>query len=131
MWTRYAPCMIRVKVKTPKPTKIKLVAKDKNQANTEFTNTTKTINGEQDMFIRMPLSPNVLCISITNVAVGERPRAEETTFEVLVYMALNGLKDSSKSDGKIFGFPKSVLIITGVLIVGAIVYTQVIKNRQK
>lgn len=48
-----------------------------------------------------------------------------------VYMALNGLKDSSKSDGKIFGFPKSVLIITGVLIVGAIVYTQVIKNRQK
>jgi hypothetical protein len=48
-----------------------------------------------------------------------------------VYMALNGLKDSSKSDGRIFGFPKSVLIITGVLIVGAIVYTQVIKNRQK
>jgi hypothetical protein len=48
-----------------------------------------------------------------------------------VYMALNGLKDSSKSDGRILGFPKSVLIITGVLIVGAIVYSQVIKNRQK
>ena len=48
-----------------------------------------------------------------------------------VYMALNGLKDSNKSDGRIFGFPKSVLIITGVLIVGAIVYSQVIKNRQK
>ena len=83
MWTRYAPCMVKVKVRTPKPTKIKLVAKDKNQANTEFTNTTKTINGEQDMFIRLPLSPSVLCISITNIEVGERPRSEETTFEVL------------------------------------------------
>ena len=34
MWTRYAPCMVRVKVRTAKPTKIKLVAKDKNQAYT-------------------------------------------------------------------------------------------------
>lgn len=83
MWTRYAPCMVRVKVRTPKPTKIKLVARDKNQANTEFTNTVKTVNGDQDMFIRMPMSPNTLVISITNVAVGERPRSEETTFEVL------------------------------------------------
>ena len=49
-----------------------------------------------------------------------------------VYMALNGIMENSKkSDGRILGFPKSVLIITGVLIVGAIVYTQVIKNRQK
>jgi hypothetical protein len=48
-----------------------------------------------------------------------------------VYMALNGLKDNAKSDGRILGFPKSILIITGVLIVGAIVYSQVIKNRQK
>jgi hypothetical protein len=83
MWTRYAPCMVKVKVRTPKPTKIKLVAKDKNQANTEFTNTTKIIDGEQDMFIRMPMSPNVLVISITNTAIGERPRIQEDTFEVL------------------------------------------------
>lgn len=47
-----------------------------------------------------------------------------------VYMALNGLKDSSKSDGRIFGFPKSILIITGVIIVGAIVYSQVIKQKK-
>lgn len=56
---------------------------DKNQANTQFTNTKKTVNGEQDMFIRMPLSPNVLVISITNTEIGERPRSEETTFEVV------------------------------------------------
>ena len=74
MWTRYAPCMVKVKIRTPKPTKIKLVAKDKNQANTEFTNTTKTVNGEQDMFIRLPLSPSVLSISITNTAVGGKTK---------------------------------------------------------
>jgi hypothetical protein len=45
-----------------------------------------------------------------------------------VYMALNGLKDE-KSDGRIFGFPKSVLIIVGVVIVGAIVYSK-IKNKE-
>jgi len=83
MWTRYAPCMVRLKIRTPKPTKIMLVAKDKRQANTEFTNTTKIIDGEQDLFIRMPLSPNVLLLSVTNVLVGERTRQEETTFEVL------------------------------------------------
>lgn len=47
-----------------------------------------------------------------------------------VYMALNGLKDNTKSDGKILGFPKSVLIITGIVIVGAIVYSQVIKQKK-
>lgn len=45
-----------------------------------------------------------------------------------VYMALNGIKDTSKSDGRILGFPKSILIITGLIIVGAIVYTKVIKK---
>ena len=45
-----------------------------------------------------------------------------------VYMALNGIKDTGKSDGRILGFPKSILIITGLIIVGAIVYTKVIKK---
>jgi hypothetical protein len=49
-----------------------------------------------------------------------------------VYMALNGIMDNSKkSDGRILGFPKSVLFITGAVIIGAIVYTQVMKNKQK
>jgi hypothetical protein len=49
-----------------------------------------------------------------------------------VYMALNGIMDSAKKkDGRILGFPKSVLFITGAIIIGAIVYSQVIKNKKK
>ncbi len=46
-----------------------------------------------------------------------------------VYMALNGIKDTSKSDGRILGFPKSILFITGAIIIGAIVYTQIKKQK--
>lgn len=47
-----------------------------------------------------------------------------------VYMALNGLKDNSTRDNTIFGFPKAVLITMGFIIVGAIVYSQVMKNKK-
>jgi hypothetical protein len=46
-----------------------------------------------------------------------------------VYMALNGLKEDRGSGKTILGFPKSTLIIVGVIIVGAIVYSQVVKKK--
>jgi hypothetical protein len=45
-----------------------------------------------------------------------------------VYMALNGLKENASSK-RTFGFPTSILVITGVVIVGAIVYSQIIKKK--
>lgn len=46
-----------------------------------------------------------------------------------VYMALNGVNE--KRDAKtIFGFPKMTLAIMGLIIVGAIVYTQVMKKNK-
>ncbi len=45
-----------------------------------------------------------------------------------VYMALNGMNDAEKSR-TIMGFPKSTLIIVGVVIVGAIVVSQVMKKK--
>jgi hypothetical protein len=45
-----------------------------------------------------------------------------------VYMALNGLKENTSSK-RTLGFPTSILVITGVIIVGAIVYSQIIKKK--
>ena len=45
-----------------------------------------------------------------------------------VYMALNGMNDTEKSK-TVLGFPKSTLIIMGVVIVGAIVVSQLMKKK--
>ncbi len=45
-----------------------------------------------------------------------------------VYMALNGMNEDEKSK-TIMGFPKSTLIIVGVVIVGAIVVSQIMKKK--
>lgn len=45
-----------------------------------------------------------------------------------VYMALNGMNDEGKSK-TVLGFPKSTLIIMGVVIVGAIVVSQIMKKK--
>lgn len=82
MWTRYAPTMVRVKVETPKPTKIRLIAYDKDQANTKFMDAVKVVNGEEDLIVRLPLAPNNLILSIYNDAIGDRPKEQEDTFVV-------------------------------------------------
>jgi len=83
LWCRYEPEMVRIKVQTPKPTKLRLIASDKDQANTKFIDASKVVNGNQDLVIRMPLAPNYLIIQIYNDAIGERPQEEEDTFKVL------------------------------------------------
>jgi hypothetical protein len=45
-----------------------------------------------------------------------------------VYMALNGMNEDEKSK-TIMGFPKSTLLIVGVVIVGAIVVSQIMKKK--
>ena len=83
LWTRYNPCMVRVRVRTPKPSKIRLIGSDKNQANTKFIDAVKVVSGEEDLFIRMPMSPNVLLIDIYNQDNGNKPKGQDNSFEVV------------------------------------------------
>ena len=66
LWTRYSPCMVKVVVRTTSPQVIVLKVYDAGQANTYFTNRTKTIDGTQDLFVRMPLAPNTCLLDIYN-----------------------------------------------------------------
>lgn len=83
IWTRYEPSLIRVKVDSPSPVKLRLVAYDKDQANTVFMDAVKIVNGAEDLVVRMPLAPNNLIVQIYNEAVGERPIEAEDTFKMV------------------------------------------------
>ena len=83
MWLRYEPTMIKVVVRTTSPQKIVLKVSESSQANTYFTDRTKTVNGEQELFVRMPLSPNTAILSIYNEKNGNQPKGQDDSFEVV------------------------------------------------
>lgn len=83
MWLRYEPVMIKVVVRTTSPQKIVLKVYDSSQANTYFTDRTKTVNGEQELFVRMPLAPNTAILSIYNEKNGNQPKGQDNSFEVV------------------------------------------------
>jgi hypothetical protein len=83
LWTRYEPCKICVKVRTSSPQVIALKAYDADKPNTYFMERTKTINGTEDLYVRMPLAPNSCLMSIYNEKNGNLKKNEDPSFEVL------------------------------------------------
>lgn len=83
LWTRYDPCKISIKVRTTSPQVIVLKAYDGDKKDTFFTNTYHTVNGTEEMFIRMPLAPSVCMMAIYNQKVGNLPKNQDPSFEVL------------------------------------------------
>ena len=82
-WLRYDPCMLKIVVRTKKQETIVLKAFDDTQANTFFTNRTKEVNGTEELYIRMPLAPNMVTVSIYNKANGNKKKGEDDSFEVV------------------------------------------------
>jgi hypothetical protein len=83
MWLRYEPVMIKIVVKTSSPQKIVLKVSDSSQGNTLFTDRTKMVDGEQELFVRMPLAPNTAILSIYNEKNGNQPKGQDTSFDVV------------------------------------------------
>ncbi len=83
LWCRYEPIMIKVVVKTSSPQNIVLKVSDPSQANTFFTDRTKVVDGTQDLFVRMPLSPNTALLSIYNQKNSNQPKGQYTSFEIV------------------------------------------------
>lgn len=81
--TNIEACTLVIKVRTFKQCTLRLIVSDYKQANTVFTNRFKTFNGNGELYVRMPLSPKEALVSVYNEAVGNRPKNEETDFEVI------------------------------------------------
>lgn len=80
---RWEPSMIKVVVKTISPQEMVLKVFDSTQSNTVFTDRTKLVDGEQELFVRMPLSPNTATLSIYNKKNGNLKQGEDNTFRVI------------------------------------------------
>lgn len=72
--------VIKVRTKTGKPEKIRIIVADAEQNNTVFTNRYKVFDGDQDFFVRLPLAPRVALVQVYNDAIGNRPEKEENSF---------------------------------------------------
>jgi hypothetical protein len=83
LWTKYAPVMLRVTVRTEKPQNIVLKVFDVDHAYTVFTDRTKVINGVQDLYVRMPVSPGTAMLSIYNEKIGNVPKGVDDSFDVV------------------------------------------------
>jgi hypothetical protein len=75
--------MIKVVLQTTSPQTIVLKVSDPSQANTFFTDRTKVVNGIQELYVRMPLSPNTALLSVYNEKNGNLPKGQDTSFKVL------------------------------------------------
>ena len=83
IWLRYEPCMLKIVVRTNSPENIVLKVLDPTQANTFFTDRSKQINGEQELFVRMPLAPSTASIVIYNEKNGNLPAGQDNSFKVV------------------------------------------------
>jgi hypothetical protein len=81
--TRYEPIMIKIAVRTTSPQNIVLQVSDPTQANTLFTDRTKVVNGEEELFVRMPLSPYAAKLTVYNEKNGNLPKGQDPTFQVV------------------------------------------------
>lgn len=75
--------MIKIVVRTKAPQTIVLKVFDKSQANTYFTDRTKQVDGQEELFVRMPLAPNTATLSIYNQKNGNLKSGEDDSFEVV------------------------------------------------
>lgn len=81
--TRYEPCMVKVVIQTNSPQDMVIKAFDSTQANTVFTDREKNVDGLQDFYIRMPLTPSKVAIKVYNKKNGDLPSGQDSSFKVL------------------------------------------------
>jgi hypothetical protein len=75
--------MVQIVVLTKSAEMLCLKVYDPNQKNTVFTERKKTIIGKESLFVRMPLSSNVINIQIYNEKNGDLPSSEDSSFKIL------------------------------------------------
>jgi hypothetical protein len=75
--------MVQIVILTQTAEMLCLKVYDPNQKNTVFTERKKTITGKESLFVRMPLSSNVINIQIYNEKNGDLPSSEDNSFKIL------------------------------------------------
>jgi hypothetical protein len=76
------PFTLVVKVKTDKPATIRLQARDTRKPATLYTNRRGVVSGEREFYLKFPLSPKQMIVSIFNEANGNFQLDEDGSFTI-------------------------------------------------
>jgi hypothetical protein len=80
--TRHEELTLLIKVFTHEPSKIRIKVLDEAQNDTSFTDRYKTVDGEAEFFVRMPVSPQNALVYVYNEDNGNLMQGQDDSFEV-------------------------------------------------
>jgi len=83
--TRYAPLTLCIELRTEFKSKIHLVVYDAKNRKRKFTERYKTITGDETLFVRMPLSPDVAIVEVFSDKGGIAKKSDNSFEIVKVY----------------------------------------------
>jgi predicted metallopeptidase len=86
--SKYAPLKIKLTVKTNSQEKIRVIAFDKNAPKKVYCNRWLPVNGVQDFYLKMPITPHTLIISVYNESNGDLPANKDHSFAITDIKAL-------------------------------------------
>jgi len=81
--TKQKALTLMIEVATAKPEKIQVVVKDINKPDTQYTDRYSTINGVQQFYVRMPISPYESLVSVYNTANGNLKKGQDPSFKIV------------------------------------------------
>lgn len=80
--TRYAPLTLCVELRTEVPTKLHLLVYDAKDSKRKFTQRYKTVTGNETLYVRMPLSPDVAVVEVY-ADRGGIAKKQDDSFEIV------------------------------------------------
>ena len=72
-----------IEVATARPEKIQIEVKDINKPDTKYTQRYSTVDGVQQFYVRMPISPYESIVSIYNDANGNLKKGQDASFKIV------------------------------------------------
>lgn len=82
LWTRHEPLMLKLILTSSAPEQLAIKVYDTNQANTFFANRVKKVDGEQELYVRMPVSAYMTTVEVYNEKNGNQKKGEDASFDV-------------------------------------------------
>jgi hypothetical protein len=80
--TKYAPLTLCIELRTEVPTKLHLTVYDAKNEKRKFTERYKTITGNETLFVRMPLSPDIAVVEVV-ADKGGIAKKNDDSFEIV------------------------------------------------
>lgn len=100
------PFTILIEIKTSKPERIAIMAKDANMPNTYYMRRESQVNGKRQFELKFPQTPKLMVFSIYDSARGLLNNDQDTTFEITKFEAKDLKTCPLWADKELYSFVK-------------------------